>query len=165
MRVAEDEKPLKIYIFTPEDQTYRQTAVIEGTGTGFYSVAYTDMDGDGYMELLVGWKVNAELQALTVYSLSRGMPEELMRSNYVKYAVTNLDRDQMQELVVIRSDEDGEGTADYYRWQDQGLVNAVLRADLQHYGPTEPAGTSDAGNSAGRNGSAVCDRCDGLNQR
>lgn len=123
LRVADDEKPLKIYIFTPEDQTYRQTAVIEGTGTGFYSVAYTDMDGDGYMELLVGWKVNAELQALTVYSLAHGEPEELMRSNYVKYAVTNLDRNQMQELVVIRADEDGDGTADYYRWQDKGLVS------------------------------------------
>ena len=123
LRVADDEKPLKIYIFTPEDQTYRQAAVIEGTGTGFYSVAYTDMDGDGYMELLVGWKVNAELQALTVYSLARGVPEELMRSNYVKYAVTNLDRDQMQELVVIRADEDGDGTADYYRWQGTGLVS------------------------------------------
>lgn len=123
LRVADDEKPLKIYIFTPEEQTYRQTAVIESTGTGFYSVAYTDMDGDGYMELLVGWKVNAELQALTVYSLAHGAPQELMRSNYVKYAVTNLDRDEMQELVVIRSNEDGEGTADYYRWQDRGLVS------------------------------------------
>lgn len=123
LRVADDEKPLKIYIFTPEDQTYRQTAVIEGTGTGFYSVTYTDMDGDGYMELLVGWKVNAELQALAVYSLAHGAPEELMRSNYVKYAVTNLDRDQMQELVVIRADEDGDGTADYYRWQGTGLVS------------------------------------------
>lgn len=123
LRVADDEKPLKIYIFSPEDQTYRQTAVIEGTGTGFYSVTYTDMDGDGYMELLVGWKVNAELQALTVYSLAHGAPQELMRSNYVKYAVTNLDRDEKQELVVIRADEDGDGTADYYRWQDTGLVS------------------------------------------
>ena len=46
-----------------------------------------------------------------------------MRSNYVKYAVTNLDRDEKQELVVIRADEDGDGTADYYRWQDTGLVS------------------------------------------
>lgn len=122
LRVASDEKPLKIYIFTPEEQTYRQTAVIEGTGTGFYSISYTDLDGDGCTELLVGWKVSAELQALSVYSLSSGEPQELMRSNYVKYAVTNLDQDQKKELVVIRSDDEGNGTADYYRWQEAGFT-------------------------------------------
>ena len=78
-RNTADEKPLKIYIFTAEEETYRQTAVIEGTGTSIYSIAYEDLDQDGQKELLVGWRVNTEMQALSVYSLRSGQPEELIQ--------------------------------------------------------------------------------------
>ena len=122
-RNSADERPLKIYIFTAKDQTYEQTAVIEGTGTGIYSVAYSDLDSDGQMELLVGWRVNTEMQALSVYTLRTGEPEELVSgANYVKYAVTDLDQDQMWELVVLRSDENGNGVADYYCWQERDFL-------------------------------------------
>ena len=75
-RNAADERPLKIYIFTPRGQSYEQAAVIEGTGTSIYSVAYEDLDQDGWKELLVGWRVNTDLQALSVYTLHSGEPEE-----------------------------------------------------------------------------------------
>ena len=90
-RNAADERPLKIYIFTPRGQSYEQAAVIEGTGTSIYSVAYEDLDQDGWKELLVGWRVNTDLQALSVYTLQSGEPEELISGiSYVKYAVSDL---------------------------------------------------------------------------
>lgn len=55
-RNSADEKPLKIYIFTAGKQGYEQAAVIEGTGTSIYSIAYEDLDQDGRKELLVGWR-------------------------------------------------------------------------------------------------------------
>ena len=116
LRKTDDEKPLKIYIFSPRGQSYVQTAVIEGNGTAIASIAYRDLDGDGKMELIIGWKVGSELQALTVYSLREGQPEELMRTNYVRYAITNLDQNKMQELVVLHTNEEGESVADYYSW-------------------------------------------------
>ena len=122
-RDSADEKPLKIYIFSAEDNTYELTAKVEGSGTAIYSIAYSDLDGDGQMELIVGWKVTADLQALSVYALRPSGTEELIRStNYVKYAVTNLDQDQRQELVVIHADAEGGGVADYYSWQPGGLA-------------------------------------------
>ena len=71
-RNSAEEKPLKIYIFTPRNDTYEQAAVIEGTGTSIYSIAYEDLDQDGQKELLVGWRVNTDMQALSVYSLRSG---------------------------------------------------------------------------------------------
>ena len=121
-RKSTDDKPLKIYIFTAKDNTYQQTAVIEGSGNSIYSIAYSDLDGDGKTELIVGWKVGAELQALSVYSLRSGKPEELMRTPYVKYAVTDLNQDQKQELVVMHTDGEGGSVADYYGWQGQSLT-------------------------------------------
>ncbi|MEG2176304.1 MAG: VCBS repeat-containing protein [Oscillibacter sp.] len=116
-----DEKPLKIYVFTARDGAYEQTAVIEGSGTSIYSITYSDLDRDGKTELLVGWRVSTDLQALSVYSLRHGEPEELLRTNYVRYAVTDLEKNQLQDLVVLRSDDAGDGIAEYFGWQDGGL--------------------------------------------
>jgi len=122
-RKAEDEKPLKIYIFSAEGDRYKQSAVVEGSGTSVYSVSYSDLDGDGRTELIVGWRVNAELQALSVYALAPAGPVELLRSvSYVRYANADLNGDGLQELVVLHSDEEGEGVADYYDWKEGALV-------------------------------------------
>ena len=121
-RNTSDEKPLKIYIFKNYGGTYQQTAVVEGSGTAIYSIAYQDMDGDGRTELLVGWRVSTDLQMLSVYALRAGQPEELLRTNYVKYTVCDLEAADRQALVVLRADEEGTGLADYYSWQQSRLA-------------------------------------------
>ena len=84
--------------------------------------AYEDLDQDGWKELLVGWRVNTDLQALSVYTLRSGVPEELIRgTNYVRYAVNDLNQDDLWELVVFRADAEGNGMADYYCWEDGAL--------------------------------------------
>ena len=114
-RQSDGEKPLKIYVFTDNGDSYAQTAVIvEGSGLAIYSVDYSDIDGDGRMEIIVGWRVSMDLQALAVYSLEPDGARELMRTNYVKYAVADLNKDGKRELTVLRANQDGEGVADCY---------------------------------------------------
>ena len=140
-RKAEDEKPLKIYIFSAKEDSYEQSAVIEGSGASVYSVVYTDLDGDGRTEIIVGWRVNAELQALSVYALDAAGPQELLRSvSYVRYASIDLDGDGLRELVVLHADEEGDGVADCYDWQKGALAPqspariSVTMAELSQQG-------------------------------
>lgn len=121
-RNSSAEKPLKICIFTPVEDGYEQAAAIESSGTSINSIVYSDLNRDGYTELLVGWRTTTDLQALVVYSLRGGELTELMRSNYVRYTLTDLDEDRLQELVIFRSTEaEGGNVADYYVWQENQL--------------------------------------------
>lgn len=148
-RNAGDEKPLKIYIFNAKEDTYDLSAVIEGSGTAIYSVAYSDMDGDGRTELAVGWRVNADLLALTVYALHPEGPEELVRTDYVRYSIVDMDRNDLQELVVLRANQEGEAVADYYGWQDGGLAVkssariSITMAELSQQGRVSPGTLED----------------------
>ena len=148
-RNAGDEKPLKIYIFNAKEDTYDLSAVIEGSGTAIYSVAYSDMDGDGRTELAVAWRVNADLRALTVYALRPEGPEELVRTDYVRYSIVDMDRNDFQELVVLRANQEGEAVADYYGWQDGGLAVkssariSITMAELSQQGRVSPGTLED----------------------
>ena len=120
------EKPLQIVIYKVENETYEPLVTIEGSGTAVYSIVYADLDGDRITELVIGWRVNTELQALSVYALRGGELQELLRTNYVKYRICDLDRDEKSELLVLRADdEEGTGVADCYRWQNGMLERST----------------------------------------
>ena len=141
-RKSDDEKPLKIYIFSGEGDSYQQSDLIEASGTGISSIEYTDMDGDGSRELIVGWKATAELQVLEVYSRRPAGTEALLRTSYVKYIVSDLDGGGRQELTVLRADEEGGSIADCYSWQGDG--------DLSRGAPARISATMAELNRQGR---------------
>lgn len=128
-RNSNDEKPMKIYIFDAKGDTYEQVDLIEGSGTAIYSIDYKDLDGDGRKEIAVGWKAATELQVLEVYALGDNGAKMLLRTNYVRYTIQDMNRDQRQELLVLQSDEEG-GIADYYGWQVDGSLTRQSSARL-----------------------------------
>ncbi len=130
-RKVSDEKPMKIYIFKADGDSYEQYAVIEGTSASIYSVNYADLDGDGRRELLVGYKSSSDVQGLAVYPLQRGTPEALLITGYSRYANLDLDGDGRQELLVIYSTEEDAACLDYYGWDGAQLrVQATLRLSV-----------------------------------
>lgn len=130
MRNSEQSDSLAIYIFKARGSTYRQMSVIRGSGTAIYSIAYSDLNQDGYLELIIGWKTGTDLQSLSVYSIQDKKPHELLHiASYVRYAIADLNQDKLQELVVLRSDSDG-GLADYYTWNHSGNLSLKSSAPV-----------------------------------
>lgn len=149
-RKASDEKPMKIYIFKADGDSYEQYAMIEGTSASIYSINYTDLDGDGRHELLVGYKSSSDVQSFAVYPLTRGRPEALLITGYSRYANLDMNDDGRQELLIIYSNEESAACLDYYDWDGEQLrVQATLRlsvavAELSRLS----AGTLSGGESA-----------------
>lgn len=118
------EKPLQIYIFSVQEETYVCTAVIEGAGTYINSVSYSDINGNGVSELIVGWKISADAQMLSMYGFVGGTVTEHISAAYSQYTLSDLDGDALQELVIFRGDEEGGAAADYYNWQNEAVEMA-----------------------------------------
>ena len=61
-RLSNGEKPLKIYVFHSREDSYELASIIESSGTAIDSIYYEDLTGDGRKELIVGWKISADVQ-------------------------------------------------------------------------------------------------------
>ena len=127
-RHASDEKPMKIYVFRASNDSYRQYCVIEGTSNSIYSINYIDLNGDGWREILAGIRGDLDVQNLAVYSVADGVPEQMLRTGYTRYAAQDMDADGRQDLVVLHSDEESAAVADYYAWDGAALA---LRSSLR----------------------------------
>lgn len=129
------ESPLKIYIFTKNDEeSYDVACIIAGEGTDINSVLFCQLVGDEgtFYELVVTWQVSSALYTLSAYSIEDYAPATLMaETSYTRYSATDLDGDGEQELVLmsVRNSDSDLSTAVYYDNVD-GVLEPVSTANL-----------------------------------
>jgi len=120
-RRSSDEKPLKIFVFRANEDSYEPLCTIESSGTAIDSVYYRDLTGDGKLELVVGWRISAEVQTVTVYEIDR-QPRTLVQSGYIRFSLEELNGDGVPSLLVLRADEDGNSLAEFYSWEEDAMT-------------------------------------------
>ncbi len=123
------EKPLKIYIFRNYGGEYENVALIEGDGSEIDSISYSDMDGDGWLEIVVGWKMGADIQMLNLYSIKGYSPSSVAATDYTEYLTSDINNDGRDELLVIRHERsEHAGTVMSYTLSSDGeTVTAEAR--------------------------------------
>ena len=117
-RRTADDNPLKILFFREENGTFSLYSTIESGGTSIDSVSFRDFNGDGRLEVAVGWRVSTEVQTVAVYELKPNQANVLMQSGYLRYVVDDLDSDGRFDLLLIRSETEGGCLAEHYTWQE-----------------------------------------------
>lgn len=127
-RLPNEEKPLKIYMFRQVRDSYETMGVIEGAATAVNYVDYVQMDDAPYKEIVVSWQLTAQVHALAVYSLGPAQVEEILRTDYDSYKLTDLDQDNQQELVVFRTPPEAAPRAELYDFD--GVLSLVGEAPL-----------------------------------
>lgn len=125
-RVSNAEKPLKIYFFrqNPITEEYETAWIIEGEGTGIYSISFDNLGGTVDDEVIISWQIGTKVQSLTVFSLQRGgNAVELMRSGYSKCSVMDIDRDNEKELILLQLDTvENNSSAELYDYDNGQMV-------------------------------------------
>ena len=94
-----DEKPLQIFIFALNGEDYVLLDMIECNGSAFEQVEYVQMNDRPGVEIVVGRQVSDQvLRSVSVYTLLNGQ----MSSNYTKFLCSDLDSDNLSELLILR---------------------------------------------------------------
>lgn len=119
-RMSSDEKPLKIFVFKIEGGSYARYCTIESSGTAIDSVQYEDLTGNGRREIIVGWRISADVQTLAAYTVE-SEPVALMSSGYTQFSVQDLNGDGVPSLLVLRSDGELGPVAEFYGWQEEQM--------------------------------------------
>ncbi len=126
------EKPLKVLVFTQEEDSYRVMTTLETGGTGFDQVDYAQMDGVPGLELVVGCQISDQVpRNVTVYRFAQGQPEQLMNMNYRKYMISDLNADTQRDLLLLRPGalETDNGVAELYTFAG-GAVERSAEVEL-----------------------------------
>lgn len=150
-RVNDAERPLKICLFRRSgDGSYSLAYSLEGEGNNIDSIAYEDLDGNGFKEIVVSWQLTTRAYVLSVYELGRTGADELLHATYNEsYVLTDLSGDGYKELVVFQRDDTGEdiSRASCYSYQD-GVLTMTSVAPLSEN--VQDVLTARAGVLAGR---------------
>ncbi|MBQ3549231.1 MAG: VCBS repeat-containing protein [Oscillospiraceae bacterium] len=122
-RNANEEKPLKIFVYRAMGESYELLCSVESSGSSIDSVRYEDLNGDDHRELIVGWKMTADVQTLAVYNLRReALP--LMSCSYSRYTIEDIDNNGLSDLFVLRGDGTATPAMEIYMWQTNILAVA-----------------------------------------
>lgn len=97
------ERPLRILVFRNVNGAFTNTDTVEFNGTAFDQVEYVDMDGNGGLEIVVGRQLSDQvIRSVSVYTFARDVLVQLVTVNYTKFLTTDLDNDQLAELLILR---------------------------------------------------------------
>ena len=94
---------LMVYIFELIDGDYNVVETITGVGTEIESVRYVDMDGDGVMEIIIGWQMGPALRYMEIYSITDFHEQILVTGvEYSEIAIYDMTNDGTEDVIVFR---------------------------------------------------------------
>ena len=125
------ESPLKILVFTKEEDTFIHKSTISGNGAAFDQVEYAQMDNRPGVEIIVGTQVSDQvIRSAAVYTYGNAGMEQIVSVNYTKFLTADMDADTYSELFVLRPGTDQQhGVAELYSIE-KGVVERTNEVNM-----------------------------------
>ena len=100
-RNNQDEQPISVEIYELKNDSYELYCRIQESAENISSINYVDLNGDGNTEVIIGLAVGeGVLNVLSVYSITEGQAENILKRDYSNYDVFDVDSDGILELLL-----------------------------------------------------------------
>jgi len=105
------------------DSGWKSVAVQQIIAAGVDKIEFSDLDGDGVEEIVVGWQIygTSEMQ-LGVYSIGDNAFTQRMFQKYTHFITCNLDEDNRNEVLVINVSSTDANSAALYSINESGVT-------------------------------------------
>ena len=102
---------------------WKSVAVCQIVAAGVDKVEFSDLDGDGIEEIIVGWQIygTSEMQ-LGVYSMSDNALTQRMLQKYTHFTSCDLDSNNRNEIFVIKLSASEANMASLYSIDESGVT-------------------------------------------
>lgn len=122
-KTKESESPLRIMILNEENGIPVIRDEIKNVGKDFDDIKYIDINNDGNLEIIAGFKAGDNLsKGISIYEYKDGKAVEVFEEYYSRYILRNINEDDRKEVVIIKEKE-GKSYAYLYRCGEKGLEN------------------------------------------
>lgn len=124
-RTLGSEKPLRIMILSEKEGKPKVEDIIKNVGEDFDEIQYIDMNNDGNLEIVAGFKAGESLsRGISIYKYKDGKSMEIFEEYYSDYILKDINNDGNKEIVIIKEREKDEKSYAYlYKWQEKGFEN------------------------------------------
>lgn len=124
-----DSSSLSVYIFSMLGEDFVVEVMIEGIGTRIESVRYVDMDGDGIVEVVLGWEMDTALKYMSIYSIKGFQSVLLAQAEYSAIKVFDMNGDGFDEVIALRlpTMESGATAKVFMLMQDGEIISEEAR--------------------------------------
>lgn len=109
-----------IHFLLRDAEGWHSVKDVKGESTDLHKVSLGDLDGDGKMELLVGWNLYSSSYQLSVYLLDGTLKKTADVGRYSDYFVGDMDADGTDEFLLLHIDTTV--TASLRRWTSAGVT-------------------------------------------
>lgn len=113
---------VRIALMECVNDTWVISSDVKGSGSGVYAVDFSDFNGDGKAEILVGWSLfeNKTSRIITSYSADKGdtgvMTLNIILNEYYNLTHTvDFNSDGNNDLILVYLDDSGEMPKTYFR--------------------------------------------------
>ena len=116
-----DEKPLKVLIFSQKENEFVLSDKLEAPGTAFEQIQYVHFSNRKGLDMVIGRQVSDQVvRPVSVYTMTKGKMNQILTTQYSRFVTTDLNGDGAKELMILRPGEDpaANGIAELYAMQE-----------------------------------------------
>ncbi len=123
-----------IHLLRRAEDDWYSVADIAGEATDLHKVTLGDLDGDGEMELLVGWNLYSRDYQLSIYRLDDNLQKTADAGRYTECFVGDMNADGREEIMLLHIGSSV--TASLRSWSADGITvmgDTNLRGDIRSF--------------------------------